>query len=131
MQASSYGDKSIVHAIDEYIGRFVFQKRILVAQKFFVITANDAMVLRKLAAKQINCGTLRRLGALGRIPCKSCAARRFPLSVYDLDAGSITVATLKSRESDTNRASRRANGAPHIMRSRPRAERNDPWAHKS
>ena len=53
------------------------------------------------------------------------------MMVYDLDADSITVATLKSRESDTNRASRRANGAPHIMRSRPRAERNDPWAHKS
>ena len=142
MQAGSYGDKRIVHAVDEYIGRFVFQKRILVAQELFVIAANDAMVLRKLAAKQIDRGTLGRLGALrsrssgenataGRIPCKSCAARRFPLSVYDLDAGSITVATLKSRESDTNRASRRANGAPHIMRSRPRSERNDPWAHKS
>ena len=67
MQAGSYGDKCIVHAVDEHIGRFVFQKRILVAQKLFVIAANDAMVLRKLAAKQIDRGTLGRLRALRKL----------------------------------------------------------------
>ena len=45
MEASGHGNKRVVHAVDKHIGRFVFQKRILIAQKLLVIAANDAMVL--------------------------------------------------------------------------------------
>ena len=67
MEASGHGNKRVVHAVDEHIGRFIFQKRILIAQKLLIIAANDTMVLRKLAAKQIDCGTLWRLGALRKL----------------------------------------------------------------